>query len=369
VTASIRYMGSKRALAPSIAYKISEDHPRSVVLDVFAGMCAVGTELAPRHPVFTNDIHVFAQVVADALFVADPIPALQSLIRDYLASKNASETIEIDGEISSKAPWRPHLLETKASRGWYIHAVAPTSDSWAQRALRATTKVANLRIGVAVLEDFLADEYFLDSCHLLNASVIILKPTRGTFAPIQIYDSVDDLIYQRRLKLSLSSAARILDRSLERALAAGTKVRKGVLLEVLVAVLLSQVDGFEVTDVGISNRTQQMDVMVHNRNVGGALSTSPVVLAEAKNWRDPVGTDEYANFVRKLESRHRRAKLGYFVTTGRFTAEVTLERRRESKGETLVVLLDKLTLPDLWRGQHSITESVERATMLALVGT
>ncbi|MEA2908389.1 MAG: hypothetical protein QOJ15_470 [Bradyrhizobium sp.] len=301
--------------------------------------------------------------------IRDPIPALQSLIRDYLASKNISEKVEIDGEVSSSAPWRPHVFERKIFRGWHIHAVAPTSDSWALRALRATAKVTKLRVGIAVLEEFLSDEDFLDSCHQLNAAIIIFKATKDTFLPVSFYNSVDDLIYQRRLKLSLNCAARILDRSLIRALAAGTKVRKGVLLEVLVAVLLSQVDGFEVTDVGISNRTQQMDVMVHNRNVGGALSTSPVVLAEAKNWRDPVGTDEYANFVRKIESRHRRAKLGYFVTTGNFTSGVTLERRRESTSETLVVLLDKITLPNVWRGEHSITESVERATMLAAIGT
>lgn len=288
--------------------------------------------------------------------IRDPIPALQSLIRDYLTSKSTSERIEIDGEISSGVPWRPHLLEKGRLRGWYIHSVAPTSDSWALRALRAMTKAPRLRVGVAALEEFLADENFLDSCHQLNASVLILKRAKGSFLPDQIYDSVDDLIYQRRLKMSISCATRVLDRSLTRALAATTTARKGVLLEVLVAVLLSQVDGFEVTDVDISNRTQQMDVMVHNRNVGGALSTSPVVLAEAKNWRDPVGTNEYASFVRKLESRHRRAKLGYFVTTGKFTSGVLLERRRESTGETLVVLLDKISLPNLWRSQHSITE-------------
>lgn len=301
--------------------------------------------------------------------IRDPIPNLQSLIRAYLSSKNTSEKIEIDGALSSRAPWRPHVYERRASRGWHIHAVAPTSDSWALRALRATANVPKLKVGVVVLEEFLADEIFLDSCHQLNASVIIVKPTRDTFVPVAMYDSVDDLIYQRRLNLSLSCAARILDRSLTRALSPGTAARKGVLLEVLVAVLLSQVDGFEVTDVGISNRTQQMDVMVHNRNVGGALSRSPMVLAEAKNWRDPVGIGEYANFARKLQARHRRATLGYLVTTGRFTSGVTLERRRESMNETLVVLLDRIALPNLWRGQHSITESVERATMLASVGT
>ena len=71
---SIKYMGSKRSLAHTIAAKISAEHPRAAVLDVFAGMCAVGTELAPRHALFTNDLHSFAGSVADALFVSRSTP-------------------------------------------------------------------------------------------------------------------------------------------------------------------------------------------------------------------------------------------------------------------------------------------------------
>jgi hypothetical protein len=62
-------MGSKRSLAPRIAAKNSRDHPGAAVLDVFAGMCAVGTELAPRHPLLTNDLHSFAGTIAEALFI------------------------------------------------------------------------------------------------------------------------------------------------------------------------------------------------------------------------------------------------------------------------------------------------------------
>ena len=64
-------MGSKRSLAPKIARKISREHPRATVLDVFSGMCAVGTEVVSHHALFTNDIHAFAEVVAEALFIAD----------------------------------------------------------------------------------------------------------------------------------------------------------------------------------------------------------------------------------------------------------------------------------------------------------
>jgi hypothetical protein len=299
----------------------------------------------------------------------DPLLALQGIICDYLQARNKKEKVELDGKIAKVVPWRPHLLEKGICRGWYIHSVPPSSDSWADRAKKATEISHKLRVGVAVVDDLLLDEHFIDLCHALDTAIIIFEPTRDSFTPIAFYECVDDLIYQRQLILSSKCAASILDRGLQRAIVEPDSVRKGVLLELLVAVLLSQVEGFKVTDVGISNRTQQMDVMINNKNVGGALSGSPIVLAEAKNWKNPVGTNEYASFIRKIQSRHGRSRLGYLVTTGRFTAGVPSERRRDSMNETLVVLLDGKSLPMLWRNQSSISGNIERATMEALIGT
>lgn len=78
----IKYMGSKRSLAPKIASRISRSHPNATVLDVFSGMCAVGTELVSRHPLYTNDIHAFAETVARALFVSgDAVPDSKEMSR------------------------------------------------------------------------------------------------------------------------------------------------------------------------------------------------------------------------------------------------------------------------------------------------
>lgn len=299
--------------------------------------------------------------------IRDPIPVLQAVLGAYLRSTFNSK-IEIDGSINSKVPWRPHILERPQPRGWYIHAGPTMSDSWAQRIVRARDKFAKLRIGVAGPKDLFENEQFLDVCHSLNAAVLIFNAQANSFSAGQFFNSVDDLIYSRRLKLTPSCACEILDRSLGRAMSETDKIKKGVLLEVLLGVLLSQVDGFEVTSVNISNRTQQMDVLVHNRIVGGSLGGSPIVLAEAKNWKNPVGTPEYSHFLRKLESRHGRAKLGFLVTTGRFTSGVAEEIRRESKGEILVVPVDGKVLASLWRDHTNITAGFEKITVEATVG-
>lgn len=70
MTTVVRYMGSKRVLAPAIAGMIDSRHPGAAVLDAFSGMCAIGTQLAPTHRVIANDAHAFAETVARALFTS-----------------------------------------------------------------------------------------------------------------------------------------------------------------------------------------------------------------------------------------------------------------------------------------------------------
>ena len=98
MTLSVRYMGSKRSLAPDIAQKITDRHPRAAVLDAFSGMCAVGSELAPRHVLLTNDVHAFAEVVAHALFVSASEPptslvAREELYANYLKNRAALRSV------------------------------------------------------------------------------------------------------------------------------------------------------------------------------------------------------------------------------------------------------------------------------------
>lgn len=298
--------------------------------------------------------------------IRDPLPVLQKFVTAELPKANRPA---IDKSLGAKLPWRPHVLEQKIRRGWYIHAAAPTTDSWAERIRKARALDKKLLVGVAAPESLLSNEGFLELSHELGAAVLSFHVgNTGSFLHDDIFSTVEDLIYERRLKLTAPCARIVLDRLYARALKEKDKNKKGVLLELLVAVLLSQVDGFEVTHRGISNRSQQMDVLVHNRIVGSSLGQSPIVLAEAKNWTDLVGPNEYAAFLRKLTTRHGRAKLGFLVTTGKFTRGVPLERRRESVSDTLVVLLDGKELPKIWRDGKGINDNLEKLALTSAVG-
>lgn len=300
-------------------------------------------------------------------FVGDPLTVAQSLIEQHLVA--LARTCAINDEISPEIHWRPHVWEATTRKAWHIHTTRPETDSWFARIEKAKSIDATLRIGIAAPADALLDEEFLLQCATLDAAIIKFDaPFDEDLIPTLGFGSVDDFIIETRAQLSEHGARSLLNLSYSRAISEPNSSRKGVLLEVTVALMLSQVNGFDVHDVGISNRTQQMDVLVQNWNVGGALSGSPLVLAEAKNWKDPVTPTEYAEFERKLRSRHGRAKLGFLVTSGTFTSGVTLERRRESLGETLIVLVNGVDLQSIWTGPSSITENVERMTIAAAIG-
>lgn len=301
--------------------------------------------------------------------IGDPVENLHPSLMELLLEETGDTSPSADTAIGPNVPWRPHLLEQNPLRGWYYHFEEPEGDSWVRRALAAKTASPVLKIGVAADEATLLNEGFLLQCVGLDASIAIIEPRRNKYVASSLYGSVTEYICERKVSLSRGAARQLLDKLLERAEAEQDDQRKGVLLEVVCAALMSQVDGFEPNAKGVANRTQQMDVLVHNRNSAGALSGSPVVLVEAKNWpKRKVTPTEYAAFIRKMESRHKRCRLGFIATTGSFTRNVPRDRLRDSKTDELVVLIDGKQLPRVWRGRDSVSTSIERLVLEALVG-
>lgn len=64
----MRYMGTKRAIVSEVGRTINEISPAGPVADLFCGVGAVTSALAPAHPVVANDIMRFIAVSARARF-------------------------------------------------------------------------------------------------------------------------------------------------------------------------------------------------------------------------------------------------------------------------------------------------------------
>lgn len=69
----VRYMGTKREIAPTVA-RIIADGPSGPLLDLFSGVCAIGSEVAPSRQVWSNDAQVFSTSVAQAFFASQEMP-------------------------------------------------------------------------------------------------------------------------------------------------------------------------------------------------------------------------------------------------------------------------------------------------------
>ena len=69
----VSYMGTKRQLAGRVAAAIA-DCRQGPFVDLFAGMCSVGSAVAPTRQVWSNDVQHFAHQVAVAHFCSNELP-------------------------------------------------------------------------------------------------------------------------------------------------------------------------------------------------------------------------------------------------------------------------------------------------------
>lgn len=78
-------MGTKRNIASQVADVIA-DAPPGPLLDLFSGICAVASAVAPSRQIWCNDIQHFASTVADAFFTSPALPYTRDHTADILCS-------------------------------------------------------------------------------------------------------------------------------------------------------------------------------------------------------------------------------------------------------------------------------------------
>jgi adenine-specific DNA-methyltransferase len=89
---NISYMGTKRQLAAEVADAVALS-PAGPMLDLFSGMCAVGSAVASTRQVWCNDAQIFASTVAQCFFTAQsditpPGRAVSLIRRHFEANRN-----------------------------------------------------------------------------------------------------------------------------------------------------------------------------------------------------------------------------------------------------------------------------------------
>lgn len=124
--------------------------------------------------------------------------------------------------------------------------------------------------------------------------------------------------------------------------------QKGRLLEELMLILLKSIPGFERTTTNQRSADEEFDLVVQNDATDPFWSKeSQYFLVECKNWSRKSEPDVIDAFRRKLERRHARCHLGFFVAIAGFTKGVESNLLADRKESHVVVLLQKAELQQL----------------------
>jgi adenine-specific DNA-methyltransferase len=139
----IRYMGTKRTLAPLVRSAITELRPSGQVADLFSGMGSVAAALAPTTPVLTNDLLAFTTAFARARFLPFDRPPLDEIARQlYLPFDKCRSELRATYARRIRAEHRA-MQESPKQLAMYMRDAphAGSSRSWwttARAAQRAT---------------------------------------------------------------------------------------------------------------------------------------------------------------------------------------------------------------------------------------
>ncbi|HYO54784.1 response regulator [Archangium sp.] len=124
---------------------------------------------------------------------------------------------------------------------------------------------------------------------------------------------------------------------------------KGALLEDLVALLFKSIPGFERTQTNRKSLDEEIDIVIPNESTDPfwLQAHSQYILGECKNWSKSVERKELDVFLKKIERRYGRCRLGFFISIGGFAKGFESGLAAERAGEVLVVALDAARLDEL----------------------
>jgi adenine-specific DNA-methyltransferase len=176
----IRYMGTKRALAPVVRSLVVEEQPSGIIADLFCGMGSVASALAPDYPVLMNDVLGVPVLLARARFtpttgqtkersVGALIPhfrSAQNALLGRFARRIASETKALDHSplalteymrraphAGSSASWRRQAETCKASNEIDRYQLATLYFSAGYFSTRQAIELDALRYAIEQTDD------------------------------------------------------------------------------------------------------------------------------------------------------------------------------------------------------------------------
>jgi CheY-like chemotaxis protein len=278
----------------------------------------------------------------DKILAVDDDPAILTIYRELLAADGltlrTADTMTQAIAALDEGDWAVVLLDQKLRGAGGSDEGLTLIEEVARRSPGAKTLIVTGYASPEAIEQaFAAGAY----------DYVEKTETFETLLRVKVRNATELAREQALANLSASAAANRLAQLWTEVKSATDSARKGRLLEDLIELVLKQIPGFVVAERR-RGADEEFDLVVRNESTDPLWSKdSQYFLVECKNWSSKVGPAELDRFINKLERRHGRARLGFFVAPNGFTSGFRsswLTRRRES---VLVVPIDDQALERL----------------------
>jgi hypothetical protein len=245
----------------------------------------------------------------------------------------------------SPIDWNPHLVSSD-KRVCHIHVVSRLGNHWVQR-MQAARAAGKQIVIAAPLNSWHSDQTLLLADELGAQAVLVANDDDMWLA--KTYRSTGQLIAREKLLVGPATLGVLGARMLTRARKLKEANARGDSFEDFLAFLFSQVPEFEIFAQDYNTATEEIDLIVKNRNTYGRAwpPNAPLILVSGKNRKDVVGAPSVTSLASKVEKRRGMCRLGFLCTSGAISRDARDHELRYSGGDNVLVLIDGKTLDRL----------------------
>jgi hypothetical protein len=199
----------------------------------------------------------------------------------------------------------------------------------------------------APLNSWHSDQTLLVADELGAQTVLVSNDNGGWLA--KTYRSTGQLIAREKLLVGPETLRVLGTRMLKRARGLKGGNARGDSFEDFLAFLFSQVPEFDIFAQDYNTATEEIDLIVKNRNTNGRAwpPNAPLILVSGKNRKDVVGAPSVTSLASKVEKRRGMCRLGFLCVSGAISRDAREHELRYSGGENVLVLIDGKTLDRL----------------------
>jgi hypothetical protein len=277
-----------------------------------------------------------------------------------------------DGAWSSGAPasygsvrWRPDLARGDAPAVLHVHLADRLRPYMLERLAAAFE--GGHEIHVALPLAHLYDEELLCGIHELDPQIhVIRSETLECAQPAALLTVLCD----RRVQVTQKARTLLAAKAVELSQVDGSAQLRGRRYEAAIAFLLSQVDDFDVVERNLRTDTEELDAVVQQRATQGRVWSglgAPLILVEAKNWKEPVTQKEASAFRVKLEGRRGVVRLGLMFGATGFTSDALDQELRFASDELTIAFVRPEELDEWIRAEDGGDEFIETLVRRAML--